>query len=343
MIKSFLGANTTKGFVSMFEEVSNNKGCMLYILKGGSGTGKSTFIKDIVKVCIDRNIKYEQYHCSSDINSLDGIYIKELNFAMIDGTSPHIVDPKAYGVSDCIINLGEYINKDVAKFSDELKIYRGKKAELYATAYKFIEAGGVLFDRLKEIYKNEVDTLHLYDIAKKIINSLDLSMQKSGFQSRNMMLSALTSSGFVSFAKDLNAKNIISLTNSFDNLNSVILEQIILKLKALGYTFINFKNPIDVNLTSAIYIENTDTLILGRSIIDDYEIFGEEYKVHNNALSMPNTLNLFNQSRRLLESGCGYMTQASKFHNQLEEIYYPYIDFSALTEMKKAFIYKLFN
>ena len=36
----------------------------------------------------------EFMHCSSDNNSLDGVVIPAINVALLDGTAPHVVDPK---------------------------------------------------------------------------------------------------------------------------------------------------------------------------------------------------------------------------------------------------------
>ena len=44
---------------------------------------------------------------------LDGILIKEINVAMLDGTSPHVVDPLTPGAVDEILNLGDALDKDI--------------------------------------------------------------------------------------------------------------------------------------------------------------------------------------------------------------------------------------
>ena len=45
IIDTFLSANTTKGFVSLYGDFL--KGKKQYIIKGGPGTGKSTLMKNI--------------------------------------------------------------------------------------------------------------------------------------------------------------------------------------------------------------------------------------------------------------------------------------------------------
>ena len=46
--ESFLGANSPRGFVSLFEELYNPYlDCRAFVIKGGPGTGKSTLIRCI--------------------------------------------------------------------------------------------------------------------------------------------------------------------------------------------------------------------------------------------------------------------------------------------------------
>ena len=110
--KFFLGANTHKGFHSFYEYVVPGIPNRLLILKGGPGTGKSTFLRKIANEFAKMGHDVELHHCSSDNDSLDGIRIVSLNIAVMDGTAPHTTDPKYPAVVDEIINLGEYWYKE---------------------------------------------------------------------------------------------------------------------------------------------------------------------------------------------------------------------------------------
>lgn len=50
-----------------------------------------------------------EYHwCSSDPDSLDGVVIGSHQVAVLDGTAPHVIDPRYPGAVDEIVNLGQY-------------------------------------------------------------------------------------------------------------------------------------------------------------------------------------------------------------------------------------------
>ena len=72
----FLGANTGKGFVSLYDEFCKpESGNFLYVIKGGPGCGKSSFMKKIGKAAEDAELDVEYVICSGDPDSLDGVLI----------------------------------------------------------------------------------------------------------------------------------------------------------------------------------------------------------------------------------------------------------------------------
>lgn len=86
----FAGSNSSKGFYSLFSHILNKESARKIIcMKGGPGTGKSSFMKKVGGYFSKKGYPIEYYHCSSDINSLDAIVIKNLNIALLDGTFPH--------------------------------------------------------------------------------------------------------------------------------------------------------------------------------------------------------------------------------------------------------------
>ena len=79
----------------------------IFILKGGPGTGKSSLMKDAGTVWSEKGYDIEFLHCSSDPDSVDGVIITSLQVAIVDGTAPHVIEPKLPGAVEEYINLGE--------------------------------------------------------------------------------------------------------------------------------------------------------------------------------------------------------------------------------------------
>ena len=108
----FAGANTANVFVSLYDSVFHEDDFTgLYIIKGGPGTGKSTFMKRLGEIAGDSGYKVTHYLCGSDSNSLDGIIIhgnKGKKVGVIDGTPPHPKEFRSPGAAGDILDFGRF-------------------------------------------------------------------------------------------------------------------------------------------------------------------------------------------------------------------------------------------
>jgi len=142
----FLGANTCSGFYSGFDAFASEKAAeRLFIIKGGPGCGKSGFMRSVALELLDEGLRVEVFPCSGDPDSLDGIYVPELKTAYLDGTAPHVVEPKSAGVTGNYVSFASFYD---GAFSDAereriLGLTQGYKAA-YAEAYRALKAYGAL-------------------------------------------------------------------------------------------------------------------------------------------------------------------------------------------------------
>lgn len=132
-----IAANTPQGFVSHFDKYLN---CDKVIcLKGGSGVGKSTLLRQAIKIAKERNFHIVAVPCSSDYKSLDMVVIKELDTVILDSTAPHIIEPMAYGVIGEIFNLGDCLDKvRLREHKSELIKLLDDKAIVYSGLYNYL-------------------------------------------------------------------------------------------------------------------------------------------------------------------------------------------------------------
>ena len=112
----FLGSSGKDGFFSCFEQLMpKTEGRYIYIIKGGPGTGKSSFMKKIADELEQKDIECERIYCSSDPDSLDGVIFPSLRVSIADGTSPHTLDPDYPGASGEILNFGDFWDKKLLR------------------------------------------------------------------------------------------------------------------------------------------------------------------------------------------------------------------------------------
>ena len=130
------------GFSGDFERIfAPEKFDTVYIIKGGPGTGKSTFMKKLGADAERRGYAPEYYFCSSDIASLDGVVIPEIRVAVLDGTAPHVTEAKYPGACEKILNFCDALDAGALKAErDAIVSLAEKKSEMYARAYANLRA-----------------------------------------------------------------------------------------------------------------------------------------------------------------------------------------------------------
>ncbi len=106
----FLGGTSPNGFKTCFDKLIYESGCFTYIIKGTAGSGKSTLMKKIADAFPGE--EKEIYHCSADPDSLDAVYLKERGVIIVDGTAPHVFEPKYPLAYQTIVDAGAFLEPE---------------------------------------------------------------------------------------------------------------------------------------------------------------------------------------------------------------------------------------
>lgn len=203
----FAGGNTKFGFFSYFSSVINPESLCTYILKGGSGVGKSTVMKTFARTMEDNNYFVEYIHCASDEDSLDGVCVPELGVTVLDGTAPHTVDPVLPGAFDQIINMGAWLNTDLLiQRKKEIAAISKEKSRLYAEAYSYMKSASHLLDINNNLYMQNTNLYGLADLADELSNELFHEKLKKAGGKKNLFAGAFTSNGLIDYASTLLSK-----------------------------------------------------------------------------------------------------------------------------------------
>ncbi len=141
----FLGANTPGGFYSLYGGFTDPRRDRLFILKGGPGCGKSTFMKRLAAACQEAGRDVEVIHCSGDPESLDGLYIPDLKTGYVDGTSPHVIEPSFAGSEGVYVNLGAFYDlAELSRHREEIAALTAEYKGHYSRAFRLLSAAAEL-------------------------------------------------------------------------------------------------------------------------------------------------------------------------------------------------------
>lgn len=349
-INTFLGANTPEGFVNFFDELYNPyENSNMYIIKGGPGTGKSSFMKKIAKKASELNYDTELVHCGSDTNSLDGLFIPELNFAIADGTSPHVIEPNFPGAVENILNLGEYWDGELLKENaDDIRALTLENSIYHRRSSKFLAAAGALSADIEKIITDNINIEKVESFVTRFVsretprkNTQTLGKKKKRF------LSSIGPTGIVCFNDSIKtlANRIIGINDDYSVVSGVLLEQIGERAIKNGYDVIFCHNPLKPkNYCEHIIIPEISLCV---SVIDPMFDFELEYervihvsrfldmdKVKENkqklAFCKKTITELVDESISLLE-------KAKAIHDDLEDFYINAMDFVALDAFCEEF------
>ncbi len=171
--KYFAAANSGEGFVSYFGEVFREQEFEhVYIIKGGPGTGKSYFMRQVAREAEKQGEEVVYWYCSSDPDSLDGITVGT-RFAMVDGTAPHDMGCSTPGAISNIIDLGAFWSvPSLAKMRRDIEVLNAEKKGAYKQAYRFLSAYSQMSDAVQDIVLPFADGKRLKDEARRLLSEL---------------------------------------------------------------------------------------------------------------------------------------------------------------------------
>ncbi|WZL74590.1 PRK06851 family protein [Clostridiaceae bacterium 35-E11] len=348
--KVFPGGNTARGFYSYYDHIVGPNAERLFIIKGGPGVGKSSFMKKIGNEMIARGYDVEFHQCSSDNDSLDGVVIPTLKIAIIDGTAPHVVDPKHPGAIDEILNFGEFWNEDGirANKSEIVKITR-KTSSLFKRAYKFFAAAKSIRDDMEVIYEEALDqgkfNQGVRGLKKEILNTLKDSEQQGKI--RHLFGSALSPKGLTDYYTTIVGKmeRIYYIEGSYIKGISNFIEQIVTEAIKKGLNTEVYHEALDEKNIETVIIPK---LHLAITTSEQYAHNHHKKIVFDNFMDKEilaaNTDNLKEDKAyvdNLINAGLTNIRKAKKEHDDLEKFYIPNMDFKAIDELREKILKRI--
>ena len=311
-------ANTCDGFKNHFDSIFPNENSFTYILKGGPGTGKSTFMKKLANIYEEKGFTIEKFYCSSDPNSLDGVRIVEKNIAVVDGTAPHTAECSIPGAKEVIVNLGAAIEKNIRKSLKEISLLLEKKKKCFNLAYGYLETAGKLLTTSKMQVKSKIDVRFE---AVKTFSLLSHSSEKHFSDARKLYFSYFTSKGLKMVENHF--KKVIKLHYSFFEGVEVLQELSNLATKS-GREIIEILSPICMSELEGVYFSEIDTYVT----LDDnaFKLMPDEQMILS-----------------LLKKGGRWIEKARNYHLQVEKYYIKNMNFEKIDKYFKDVNDEIYN
>ncbi len=355
----FLGGNTCYGFYSFYDYMVSNDVRRKYILKGGPGVGKSVFMKKVAADFAKKGFDIEYCWCSSDNDSLDGIIIANGKICLVDGTAPHVIEPKYPGAVDIIIDLGQYWHQDsLINNKDKIINLTDQVSTCFKRAYFRLQEANLAYEELKSYYRETADL----SAVKRNITALGedflAGISKTEGQVRHLFPGAITPGGFDTKLASIVDKDMSLFTvkgcpgSGVKSLFSYVLH--LLEARGIeGEVFHNPFNPDEIDLI--ILPEMRAVLIDLSDFFFDYssEILGNKYKrqldfnmfINKSALDVyaKNIDSAQNRIEDNIKAAINFIKQAKKLHDELEAYYTATMNYEAIDEMRQGLVQEIMD
>lgn len=350
----FLGANTAGGFYPLTNELTRERDDIrLYLIKGGPGTGKSTLMKAVCHRAAENGIAFERIYCSSDPDSLDGVFLPSLHAAVLDATPPHPFELKFPGVCGKIIDMGLCWDAGaLAKNKENILQLSRENSAAHAACLRFLSAAGRLQADIMHMAFAQADLLRVIRCAKRICAKL-LPEQDGNATVSQRFLSACTPKGEVVFYDSLTGlcPHIIAVEDEHGAVSAAFMQTVLHEAVDRGISVIACpcilrpdgtpEHILIPSLQLAFFTSNrhhpapdsAEKIIRASRFTDS-----ERAKAHKNRFSF-----CHNAMDELLDGAVGKLVQAKLLHDRLESQYIAAMDFGKAEKFKIDLLEELFE
>ena len=281
---------------------------------------------------------------------MDGVLIKELNIALLDGTSPHIVDPINPGAVDEILNMGDALNIDMLAKNKKEIIYLNKEiGKNFKRAYRYLGSARCIHDDWSSLNYESLDSNKISNIIENLKNNIFKS-DKIGYGSeRHLFATAITPDGIITYADQLSSefKKKYVLTGGPGFGKTDILKFIGSSGQKKGYFIEYMHDPFVPERIEHIFIPETSTCIITNNEINQANYTGIEYNLFDytkSALSTSKKDDIKYNSDlfyELINKGISLIHNAHLLHDELESYYIKAMDFAFADNIYNKVINKL--
>ena len=343
-IQYFLGANSPSGFYFLYSElIQPETARAIYILKGGPGCGKSTLMRRVGRRMEEAGVATEYILCSGDPDSLDALVLPQLQVALVDGTAPHVVEPKYPGVVERYVNLGDcYDTQALAPLRQEIQNAMAGYKGCYQRAYRCLSASAEIIEDMRATLLSDALSEKLAKRARGIL-SRELPRKRGAGtgQVKQRFLGAVTHKGPMCLFDTAAAQcpRIYALADSCGLAHEMLIH-LLAGAVAGGWDVVACPDPMAPDRLAHLLVPERGLAFLTST--PQLPFPGTTYRrVRLDAAAGREVLRQTRPRLRfakkvslaLEEEAVASLAQAKAMHDDLEAIYNPHVDFDRVEQL----------
>ncbi len=334
--RCFFGCNSAGGFRTFFDFLPRLDNARIVIIKGGPGSGKSTFIGSVGKAFADRGYDLEYQHCSLDPQSYDAVVIPDIRAVVVAATGHHVFDPRNPGAVDEILNLGEYWNAEAIRpHRHEIIAINKASDRKFRKVYRLLKAARLLLGNVEEVYADGRDPREIDKVVKSVVAFLpEAEIPEEYGAARHAFISSITPSGEIHNVNTMlrPGTQVVAIQGEPGSGRSLLLEKIGEEARLRGFDVEFFHRPLDPDLVDHLYLPLPDLLVTTQlealSGVRPLAFF--DLGEHCAGALGAHSVDLVEDKARyagMIREAVAVLADAKTTHEQLERYYIPNMDF----------------
>lgn len=256
----FTSSFSNQGFYSFIPQLVDGL-AKVYILKGAPGSGKSTFIRMLGEVMSQQGYDVEFWVSSLDPVTPDGVYIPQLDAAVINGSLPQPIDPKYPGVREIIINLGEYWDQSlVQKHYREIIEQVDRMEKFQAQAANILKEASWAKEEIRKVNAAHLNMKQI----ETLIQTLSSEIIENRPGEKHYFAGVITDDGLVDYIDELsvNCKRRYIFKGPTGSGKSTVINALVNEAKQKGYFLEYYHCGLEVDHLVMVVIRNLQLALI---------------------------------------------------------------------------------
>lgn len=345
----FAASNSCHGFHSYYSDCFDDPSIgRVFVIKGGPGTGKSRFMRDVSQYAEESGWHAQMIYCSSDADSLDGVILRRdgKSMAFLDGTAPHVYEPRSPGVREELINLGAFWDASrLRQRGEEIRRLHESKMMGYRMAYRYLSAYGSVYQNRREKVLPFVRQNALSEYAKKLMQHVPNGER---FESHTTLMRSVGMGGVVRFDTFVSEAERLYLIEDHKGSSEYLMGKLYRLASEKQLRVQVSRDPILPEIIDGLFCVDSGTaFVVWNGELPEHphhRISMRRFLKNAELRSIRETVNFDTRMlEALLDETMAQMQNVRQAHFELENIYASAMDFSEKEIYTKNFCIRLFD
>ncbi|CAM4174979.1 PRK06851 family protein [Lederbergia lenta] len=347
ILRYFAGGNTTQGFYNLYDSNLADLD-RVFILSGKSSREKSYIIEQLLEKWTEAGYTIEVIHRANDYQRLEGLIIRTLSFAVIDGDLPRTIGKEYVGSHWETIDMDQASRTaNLDKSENEISELIEKMEVAFDKAYQAYAEGLRVHDDWERIYINQMDFEKANETIHKSIADLfpETKTCQRESDTKHRFLGAATPEGPIDYVDNITEelKARYFLKGRAGTGKSTFLRKIVQEAKLRGYDIEVYHCGFDPESLDMVVVRALGWAIFdstkpheyfpsrpGDEIIDMYELTIAPGTDETFATEIAKIESAY---RKHMDAGKKYLAEAKVYQDELEEIYAEVTNHSYLAQI----------